>query len=145
MSGFVRGGRDAQPARESVRSGETERAVLTDPTREVVVVDGDTARVITDDQSQVVAAEQRNPLLVHVVEPVGVDPRTLVAAEEVPVNEPLVWRVDANGVWRYGSIDEARWGEEIRFADEAPDPSQAPLGATWVDFVEGTIHKAEEA
>jgi hypothetical protein len=120
---------------------------VTRPTVEIIdelptvvdIVDGAGAPVVT-------VAELDTPqAIVHVVEPYGVDPRTLVDPDEVPVNTPLVWHVDVNGVWRYGSIDDARWGQEIRFAADEQDPDEAPVGAVWVDWESGTIYEAEEA
>ena len=121
----------------------------------VEVSTSDDALVLTEsDGTTVVELYTGEPATLLISEPVTVDPRPAgigiadladVDTSEAPTNVPLVWMLGSDGVWRTTNIDAARWGEEIRFSDEEPDVSAAPLGATWVDYDDGTIYRAEEA
>lgn len=100
-----------------------------------------------------IASDDATTLLV--TEPVSVDPRAfglhaddLVDVEGVtaaPALTALVLVKGADGVLRPTSapaLAHIHWGEEIRFAESEPDVD-APPGATWVDYTDGTIYRAE--
>lgn len=122
----------------------------------VEITSSDHALVITesDGTTLVEIRSPAEPSTLLISEPVMVDPRAAglgiadladVDAADAPVNVPLVWTLGSDGIWRTSDIDAARWGDEIRFAAAEPAVSEAPVGATWVDYQTGTIYRAEEA
>ncbi len=112
--------------------------------------------VIEDAATHVVEIRGEDPMVVHIVEPVAVDPGALGlelddladvdGMDSAPMLTPLVLHKGTDGILRpisVPAIAHLHWGEEIRFGVGEPDAA-APPGATWVDYADGNIYRAEE-
>lgn len=112
--------------------------------------------VIEDSATHIVEIRGEDPMVVHIVEPVAVDPSALGlelddladvdGMDGAPILTPLVLHKGADGILRPISAPEIahlHWGEEIRFGEGEP-AADAPPGATWVDYADGNIYRAEE-
>lgn len=137
-----------QPELESAESG-------------VEITTVDYTLVITETTGgDVVEIHDGGPDTLLITEPVSVDPGSMGLELDdladadgfatAPTETPLVLYRGADGVLRPTRVDaiaHTHWGEEIRFGEGDPAEAApvAPHGATFVDYVTGTIYQARES
>lgn len=149
MSGVQRlGGGSAYPQlppnTAPARPGPEVRVVVSESYVTEIQLDHDADRLVIEHAA--------TPEVVYVVDPVGspvglglhMDDLADVDLDDVQTDTPLVWTL-RDGVWTTTPLDEApQWGQQIRVGDAVPDPADAPVGAVFLHWVDGTIYRAEE-